>query len=199
MSDRVRTFNLSVSPGADFYRNMNVAPPVVGGGAPAFRKGELGAVVPDVNSNRRWQFVQLDSGATSATATGVVADGQLAFWKDRSKYLVTNDATQANAVNLAGLGVSEARNFVAGIFTNAVTANNGTLILQRTDQATGYNVKATGSSWVSGDIAVANTGTAADAVRVAAGTAPTCVVIGTALGAASAGKVPVWVNLPEFD
>ena len=150
-------------------------------------------------------MVQLDSGATSATATGVVAAGQIAFWKDKSTYLVTNNAPQANAVNApaggwgnAGNQTLDARNFVAGVFQSAVTAGNFCIILQRTDQKAGFNVKISGTP-NAGDLLVPNTGTNADCTSVAAGTAPTCLVVGTAIGAVAASKIPTWVNIKEQD
>ncbi|KKL05662.1 hypothetical protein LCGC14_2603770, partial [marine sediment metagenome] len=45
--------------------------------------------------NKEYQLVRLDSGATASAATGVVAAGDLAFWKDKAPYLVTNDIAQA--------------------------------------------------------------------------------------------------------
>ena len=198
-ADRNRTYYLGTASGPDNFANVNETP--------QYKPGELGSIVPDVANSRRWQKVVCDSGATAATATGVVAAGQLAFWKDKSQYIVTNDSTQANAVNApaggwgnAGNATLDARNFVAGIFTNAVTAGNATLILQRTDQKAGYNVlAAAGGTYNAGNMLVANTGTAADGTTVNAGTAPTCVVIGVVLGARSGGKAPIWVNLPEDD
>lgn len=170
-----------------------------------YKPGELGNIAVDVSANRRGQLVQLDSGCTASTATGVVAAGQLAFWKDKNKALVTNDALQANAVNApaggwgnAGNQTLDARNFVAGIFQNAATAGYYTIILQRTDAQAGFPVKVTGTP-NAGDLLVANTGTAADAAGVNAGTAPTCLVIGTVVGAVSGGKVPCWVKMTEED
>lgn len=208
-AERNRTFYLGTAAGPDNYANVNVAPPF-------YKVGELGSIVPDVNTGRRWQFVQLDSGATAATATGIVAAGQVAFWKDKSRYLVTNDALQANAANApaggwgnAGNATLDARNFIAGFFTIAVTATapsgqdagNGTLILQRTDQKTGYSIvaPAPGVAYNAGNSMVVNTGTNADCVAIAAGGAITSVLVGTCLGGRVAGKVPVWINLPETD
>ena len=176
--------------------------------ASLYKPGELGNVVVDVEKNRRGQLVQLDSGCTASTATGVSAAGQLAFWKDKSKYLVTNDALQANAVNApaggwgnAGNATLDARNFIAGVIQTAVTAGYYTIILQRTDLAAGFSVKAAvGGTYNAGVQLVANTGTAADATSVAAGTAPTSMVIGTVLGARDGnGNVPCWVNIKEMD
>ena len=194
---RVRTIYYGATTGSDPFANVNTST--------LYKPGELGVVVEEVAAGRRGQFVQLDSGATSATATGVVAAGQLAFWKDKSQALVTNNAPQANAVNApaggwgnAGNQTLDARNFIAGVFQNATLPGNYTIILQRSDQKAGFPVKVTGSP-NAGDNLVANTGTAADAAGVNAGTAPTCLVIGQVIGAVSGGKVPCWVNVKETD
>jgi hypothetical protein len=63
--------------------------------------------------------VQLDSGACSLTTIGAVAAYQLAFWKDQSKGIVTNDKNQCDC------GAAGAINRVAGVFQNAVTALPG--------------------------------------------------------------------------
>src|SRR6476469_8672001 len=68
------------------------------GGCGLLEPGELGAVYPA--SSHQFQLVKMDSGATSATATGIPAAGQLAFWKDRNNYIVTNDVRQADAAHI---------------------------------------------------------------------------------------------------
>src|SRR5437867_1619783 len=65
--------------------------------------GSLGIRFEAGTPSNAYQRVQLDSGATSATSVGVVAANQLAYWKDKSKYLVTNDVNQANAANMQGV------------------------------------------------------------------------------------------------
>jgi len=50
---------------------------------------------------------------------GAVAAGQLAFWKDESQALVTNDKNQCD------VGPSGAVNRVAGVFQTAVTTAAG--------------------------------------------------------------------------
>lgn len=78
--------------------------------------GELGKAY-DANDHT-YQRVQLDSGATASNAVGVVAANQLAFWKDRANYIVTNDKRFA----LFGGIANSFGNNVAGIFRSAVTA-----------------------------------------------------------------------------
>lgn len=166
-----------------------------------YKEGELGTEIPDVGSDRIFKIVQVDSGCTANAPSGAVAAHELAYWKDKSRSLVTNDMTQANAVNSPNAATHDGRNFVAGVFTNAVTAGYYTNILRRDNTSNGYTVKAAvGGTYASGVIAVPNTGVAADATSVAAGTAPTCKTIGVVLGARdSDGNVPVWVNVNEED
>lgn len=153
--------------------------------------GQLGQRVTDT-LGREYQYVKHDSGATSSTSVGVSAANQLAYWKDRTDYLVTNDSAQA--IGGAGLGTSNFRNEVAGIYRNAVTAGNYCFVLQRGEN---INVKSASGTYVAGDFVVANTGTAADATVVAVGTAPTVKTIGTAAGARSGSNTPTDVDISQ--
>lgn len=81
--------------------------------------GEIGCAFNDQNTGRTHLRVKLDSGATSATPIGIVQVGQLAFWKDRTANIVTNDKRQADT------GPSGAINRVAGVFLVAATAGGG--------------------------------------------------------------------------
>lgn len=87
--------------------------------SPFYAPGELGCAFNDQNTGRSYLRVQLDSGASSATTVGAVAAGQLAFWKDQTRSIVTNDK------NFSDGGPSGAINRIAGIFTTAVTAAPG--------------------------------------------------------------------------
>lgn len=118
------------------------------------RPGELGLVFEQ--AARQYQIVQLDSGVTSSTTGGIVAANDLAFWKDRSTYLVTKDPNQAEGA-LVGF-----YNNVAGVFRNAVPTNArvngyGTVccVLQK---ARGVSIKATGTNAI-GDHVRANQST----------------------------------------
>lgn len=140
------------------------------------RVGELGArtgLTQTGVGTKEYQKVQLDSGATAATAIGVVAAGQLAYWKDKSKYLVTNDIVQA----LGGQSANSAfRNEVAGVFTNAVTAGNFTWVQQKGNTTVLKSKSLTGVAgyWLVSD----TTAGTAQADIVATGTAPTVQSIG---------------------
>lgn len=86
---------------------------------PAYASGEIGCAFNDQTTGGAYLRARLDSGATSATAIGIVAAGQLAFWKDQSAALVTNDKNQCD------VGPSGAINRVAGIFQLAVSTAPG--------------------------------------------------------------------------
>lgn len=155
-----------------------------------FRPGEHGARGTDGNSRRMYQKVRLDSGATSATTVGVVAANQLAYWKDKGTFLVTNDRDQA----LGGGAVANGayRNFVAGIFRTAVTAGRFCTVLQR-----GSDIPCAdgGNTFVFGEKVIAEDDSAAAVDRLGAATALTVQQIGMAKGAASGGNVNVDVNI----
>ena len=145
--------------------------------ATLYKPGELGIRVADA-FGREYQFVQLDSGATASTTVGAVAVGQLAFWKDKSKYLVTNDIIQCVG------GSSAARNEVAGVFQVAGTAGNYCYVQQK-----GRSVNAcalVSSSPNIGDWIVAdNTAAKAQCAVVAIATAPTVQPLGKAAASGS--------------
>lgn len=86
---------------------------------PFYAPGEIGATFNDQNTGGSYIRVKLDSGATAASAIGVVAAGQLAFWKDQANSIVTNDKNQCD------VGPTGAINRVAGVFQLAVTAAPG--------------------------------------------------------------------------
>lgn len=154
--------------------------------------GSLGATFEAANPQNTYQRVQLDSGATSAAPSGAVAANQLAYWKDKGSYLVTNDVRFADGGT--ALTNSGFRNFVAGIFRLAATAGNYIDVLQRGHD---IGVKTTGSPAV-GDFLVSDTSTtAAQAATVTAGTAPTCLKIGIVSGATVANVTPCDVDIPN--
>lgn len=86
--------------------------------------GNLGQYYNFANAGR-CQSVVLDSGATAATPQGVVAQGQVAFWKSRLKYIVTNNVAQAESAPGATVD-----NDVAGVFGTAVTAGQQCFVQQ---------------------------------------------------------------------
>lgn len=153
--------------------------------------GSLGIRFEASPPDRAYQRVQLDSGAVSASPSGVVAANQLAYWKDKSKYIVTNDSAQA--MGGAGAANSAFRNFIAGIFRSAVTGGNYCDVLQA---GLNISVKTTGSPAVGDNLVGDTSTTAAQAATVAAGTAITVMSIGKARGAAVANVTACDVDIP---
>jgi len=68
---------------------------------PMYAPGELGCAFYDPDTGNTCLRVKLDSGATAANTVGVVAAGQLAFWKDQVAGIVTNDKTSVTSDPLA--------------------------------------------------------------------------------------------------
>lgn len=151
-----------------------------------YRAGELG-VAYDYN-DRTYQIVQIDSGATAAANLALAAT-QILYWKDRSKYLVTNDKAQAIGGQVAS--TNSWRNEVAGILRNAATAGYYVHMLIK---GRGISVKCTTSTFAVGDWVVSHT-TSAQADQVSPGTAPTVQPIGKAAAARVSTTVSVDVDL----
>ncbi len=127
---------------------------------------------------REYQLVRLDSGATASAATGVVALGDLAFWKDKAAYLVTNDIAQAlGAVDATN---DNKRNFVAGVFLSAITAANYCFIQQGGQASV---LAASGGTYNVGNVAIAADSTVSDVTTIAAGAAFTATQVGLVAGA----------------
>jgi hypothetical protein len=151
-----------------------------------------GGQVYDFN-DRTYQVVQLDTGATAATAVGVVAANQVGYWKDKNADppLVTNDRAQAQG----GAATSSYLNMVAGVFRNAATAGRIVHILQRGD-----NIPCAdgGNSFAVGEFVIAEAAAAAAVDRVAVGTAATFQLLGVARGAAAGGNVNVDLNIADI-
>ena len=163
-------------------------PDTVNDSTPYF-PGQLGQAM-DVN-DRAYQYVQLDSGATVSSPAGVVAANEVAYWKDRSQYIVTNDSSQA----LFQATANSFRNNVAGIFRNAMTAGNYGFVLQR---GRSINVKEAGSA-TAGMILIANTSaTAADTLGVAINTAPNCQPLGVVVTGTVANVAVADIDIPNI-
>jgi|SRR5262245_7342635 len=152
--------------------------------------GQLGTEFEYVD--RKYQRVQLDSGATAAASpAGAPAANQLAYWKAKSgQYIVTND--RRFALGFSG-GNDGYRNQVAGIIRLAATPGNYIDVLKA-----GANIPvASDGNGADGGVAVAEAGTAARVTAVTAGTAPTCIPVGVIRGAAVANVINVDVDIPD--
>lgn len=152
------------------------------------RPGELGKT-HDFN-DRTYQRVQLDSGATSSSSVGVVAANQVAYWKDKTKYLVTNDVNQA-----LGVASSAQMQFAAGIFRSAVTAGYYCDIVVR-----GRNIACAddGSPGVGETIIADATSGQARVKGIALGTASTHKVLGYCRTASSANVSYNDIDIPDI-
>jgi len=146
--------------------------------AALYKAGELGCRVV-TGAGTIFQLVQCDSGPAS------VAIGNVAFWKNKASYIVTNKLVDC----------SYGRNGVAGIFTVAVTPGNYCGI-----QIGGLGkVSCPLNNMGQGDQFIANSGTNSDAIVTANGTAPTQQVIGYAPNAqaAAAGVAPIYITVGD--
>ena len=154
--------------------------------ATLFRTGELGAAFYPGSGVREYQIVQLDSGATSATPSGVVAVGQPAFWKDRVNKIVTNDQRFS----------STARNGVAGMFVDVNTAGYYCAI-QVHGPTTSTAPALTTGAFVIGSAAIPSAAGTATVTAEALGTAPTYQPLGCALAVDSGGTVSMYIDAPK--
>lgn len=148
--------------------------------------------------NRKYQIVQVDSGVSASNPVGVIAANQLAYWKDKVNYLVTNDRRQAEG----GAATGSYQNKVAGVFRAAITSRArvngyGTVccILQK---ATNINVLDGGNTFAVGEAVIAEADSVAACDRVAVGTATTNQQLGWARGAASGGVVAVDLDIADI-
>lgn len=148
--------------------------------------GQLGQAF-DAN-DRTYQRVKVDSGADSTTPVGAPAANQLAFWKDRANYLVTNNRDQAEG----GSGTAAYANEVAGIFRIAATAGYVVDILVR---GRAIPIADGGNSFAAGQGVVAELAAAAAVGPVAVGTAAPYQLIGRANGDSDGTDVSVDVNI----
>jgi hypothetical protein len=151
-----------------------------------YAPGDLGGVYEQ--GDRGYQKVQCDSGATAATPTGVVAANQLAYWKNKAAYRVTNDPRFAVG------GSTAAPNEVAGIFRAAITAGNQCFVLQR---GRAINVVSDGSGGVGQRAVALATGTN-QVITVALGTALTYQGVGTYTATPIATVAIVDVDIPNI-
>jgi len=149
-----------------------------------YKPGELGSQIQTPNG-KAYQLIQVDSGATAATGAGHVPQaGDLAFWKNKANYIVTNDRVQAVG------GVTNSRNMVAGVFNSITEGVAGSAsvtpgyygVIQQRGQHVGV---LTSASTVTAGLAliVSSSSTVPDATNSAIGVAPLTPVVGIATAA----------------
>lgn len=160
----------------------NGTPNLTNSPSPYYAPGELGGQFNDQNTGNDYVRVQLDSGATSATAVGAVSAGQVAYWKNQSTATVTNDKNQCD------LGPTAAINRVAGVFQLAVSTTpnvlgtDGQPQLYMTDlvirSATPIAVAVSGTPAAGGLATVNTAANTANCISTAAGTAAPSMIVG---------------------
>lgn len=171
---------------------------------PFYAPGEIGAAYNDQNG-RAYARVKLDSGATSATPTGAVVVGQLAYWKDRDAALVTNDSRMCDLAFVTP-GSAGFINRVAGVFSVAastapgVTGSDGNPVQYVTDiiiQGKNVPVATTGTPVLGSQATADTTTTTARALTTGAvATAPPSQVIGVVKSVTvTSGNVPIDVSI----
>lgn len=153
-----------------------------------YAPGELNCAFYDPDTGNSCARVKADSGATSATPTGAIAAGQLAFWKDQVAGIVTNDK------RFADVGPSGAINRVAGVFQLAATAGYYTDIVI---QSKSFNVASDGSALVGAQMTADTTAATARGVyTTGVNTAPVSQVLGVMLSSTvTNNRVPVAVSI----
>src|SRR5215472_8133391 len=129
-------------------------------------------------------FSNIERMNASTRAGHAPQGGDLAFWKDKTKYLVTNDRVQAFG------GVTNSRNMVAGVFVSITQGASGTAsitpgnfgVIQQRGQHTGV---LTSASTVTAGLAliVSSSSTVPDATNSAIGVAPLTPIVGIATAA----------------
>jgi hypothetical protein len=159
-----------------------------------YKPGELGSHVE--LGAKAYQLVQVDSGAALSTAGAPLA-GQIAFWKNKAAYIVTNDKIQAEGATLLAAGVptvtiANAINSVAGVFcslaggaagTASITSGYYGVVQQRGPHV---GVLTSSGTAANGDFLIAlTTGAPPGALRVAAGTALVSMPVARATAATS--------------
>ena len=176
----------------------NGTPNLTNSPTPAYAPGEIGCAFNDQNTGNTYLRALLDSGATSANTVGVVAAGQLAFWKNQAQSIVTNDKNQCD------VGPSGAINRVAGVFQTAVTAapgvngTDGNPVMYVCDLLIKGNGNVAAASALVGAQATANTtANHADVVyTTGVNTAPVSQTLGVFTSSTITGGVaPVAVNI----
>lgn len=153
--------------------------------------------------SKEYQLCQIDSGATAATPTGAIAQGQLMYWKNRSAYLVTNDVRFSDTYNgTARNGVQSVAGVLVTPTANASAALNaipGDWVFLQTKGRCNVILSAQASP-ATGDWAIPNNSATVPQINnVAVGTAPGDTVVGRYVSATVTNSVAsVDLQLPEI-
>ncbi len=153
-----------------------------------YAPGDLGNVFDTVD--KTYRICALDSGATSATPAGAVAANQLAYWKDKANFVVTNDSRFGL---LGGVAASQ-RNNVAGLFRAAVPAGAQFFLLVK---GRSVLVKEVGSAAGGMTLCASTSTTAADALGTAIATASPVEQIGVVTVATTGGNCTANFEIPN--
>lgn len=127
--------------------------------------------VPEAGAAKKYRVVRSDSGMLIPPTRGAVA-----WWKNQAKQVVTTDP---NAIG---------RNYVAGIFKASITPGNY-CVVQRGGPSYVQVTAADAAAVVVNDSLIPSAADHGRASRVAAGTAPTYTLIGTAAGPVVGGNL----------
>jgi hypothetical protein len=150
-----------------------------------YRPGELGSVYI-TPTGKRYQKVQLEN----STLTLAPAVKLIFFWKDRTSYVVTFDIADSEAN----------RNAVAGLLESGATVPTAGQYFWALQEAANVTATGTTTNFLAGMVIVAHTGSG-HVNGIAAGTAPTCLSIGTLSTAVDlsggAGDVVIDLNIPS--
>lgn len=188
----VETFHLGggTAPGWGQFGSM----PNLGLAGGRFIESEVGP------GSKEYQLCQIDSGATAATPTGAIAQGQLLYWKNRQAYLVTNDSRFSD---WAAGGTRPAVNSVAGVLvtptTGASPAVPGDWVFLQTKGRCNVILSAQANPTI-GDFAIPNnSATVPQISNSALGTAPADTLVGRYVSSTVTNSVAaVDLQLPEI-
>lgn len=168
--------------------------------------GALGSRVIDTTTgpgSKEYQLCQIDSGATSATPTGAIAQGQLMYWKSRTSYLVTNDVRFSDMYNgTARNGVQSVAGVLVTPTANAnaqLNAIPGDFVFLQTKGRCNVILSAQASPAL-GDFAIPNNSATVPQINNSAvGTAPGDTIVGRYMSATVTSSVAqVDLQLPEI-
>jgi hypothetical protein len=159
--------------------------------SPPYAPGEIGDAFEV--SQKIYQVVVMDTPdpkATPPSTAGPPEANQPLYWKDKRRYIVTNDAKLAEGVSLGG----KAGDQVAGILRCAALAGEVIHILQ---QAYNVPIASDGKGAYGEDAVISTTAKTSQVTSQTAGSATPSPSIGKIRGGAVAGVINVDLNIPS--